>query len=236
MAGGPFASVVPEYVLEKTEADIVIPGNATLTAPLLWREISRGVTSQKRIVQLPSDLKELQRVPRCHYELLDIESYISQKPVNLPGTRHGVAMSQFGCPYRCTFCAHGYQPYCKRSRGRFVEEIRFLVERLSVDLVYIADAEINPTREHMLEICRTMAKFGVNWYACARTDEVDEDLARELYSSGCQELWIGVESHSQKLLDGAGKGFTVEQTERALNELRRAGINVVGFLILGLPG
>jgi radical SAM superfamily enzyme YgiQ (UPF0313 family) len=63
-----------------------------------------------------------------------------------------------------------------------------------------------------------------------------EDTVRHLKASGCAEVWMGVESGSQAILDAMDKGTTLEQIEIARERLRLAGIRACFFLQFGYPG
>lgn len=234
VAGGPFASVAQSYVRRKTGV-VVLPGNGISRVPAAWPKIHQN----RFFSPLPSDretIEQPQTVPRCAYELFPMELYFEHRPVNLPCKRHGLAMSQFGCPFHCGFCASNYQPYCLRDPGRFREEIFYLVYVLRADLIFVTDAEINTTKEHALTIARIMADCHVDWYAMGRTEKIDEELARALAESRCKELWVGVESHAQSILNRASKKTNTQETERVIDILRQAGVKPVGFIVVGLPG
>jgi anaerobic magnesium-protoporphyrin IX monomethyl ester cyclase len=57
-----------------------------------------------------------------------------------------------------------------------------------------------------------------------------------LKRAGCQIVWIGAESGSQKILDAMEKGTRVEQIYEATRRLHAAGIQVGFFLQFGYPG
>jgi radical SAM superfamily enzyme YgiQ (UPF0313 family) len=57
-----------------------------------------------------------------------------------------------------------------------------------------------------------------------------------LRRAGCETVWIGAESGSQKVLDAMEKGTTVEQVREAARRLKAAGIRVAFFLQFGYPG
>jgi radical SAM superfamily enzyme YgiQ (UPF0313 family) len=57
-----------------------------------------------------------------------------------------------------------------------------------------------------------------------------------LKRAGCVEVWMGVESGSQKVLDAMDKGLLVEEVVTATARLRAAGIRVCYFLQFGYPG
>jgi anaerobic magnesium-protoporphyrin IX monomethyl ester cyclase len=57
-----------------------------------------------------------------------------------------------------------------------------------------------------------------------------------LVDSGLEEVWVGAESGSQRILDAMDKGITVEQIARATELLRSKGVRVCFFLQFGYLG
>ena len=64
-------------------------------------------------------------------------------------------------------------------------------------------------------------------------DDGDIDALKR---AGCEILWMGAESGSQKILNAMEKGTTVEQIYEASAKLRARGIKVALFLQFGYPG
>jgi anaerobic magnesium-protoporphyrin IX monomethyl ester cyclase len=69
-----------------------------------------------------------------------------------------------------------------------------------------------------------------------RADQVTAGVATALADSGCQMLWMGAESGSQKVLDAMEKGLSVADIRAANQLLKAAGIAVGVFLQFGYPG
>jgi anaerobic magnesium-protoporphyrin IX monomethyl ester cyclase len=57
-----------------------------------------------------------------------------------------------------------------------------------------------------------------------------------LKRAGCEIVWMGAESGSQKILNAMEKGTQVEQIYEATRRLKAAGIKVAFFLQFGYPG
>jgi radical SAM superfamily enzyme YgiQ (UPF0313 family) len=70
----------------------------------------------------------------------------------------------------------------------------------------------------------------------ARADLLTKESVHALKRAGCAEVWMGVESGSQKVLDAMEKGLRVEEVIVAREYLRREGIRACYFLQLGYPG
>jgi anaerobic magnesium-protoporphyrin IX monomethyl ester cyclase len=56
-----------------------------------------------------------------------------------------------------------------------------------------------------------------------------------LASAGAEEVWIGVESGSQRVLDAMDKGTTTDEVRAATRALKAHGIRACWFLQLGYP-
>jgi radical SAM superfamily enzyme YgiQ (UPF0313 family) len=65
---------------------------------------------------------------------------------------------------------------------------------------------------------------------------VQENYVADLSHSGCETVWMGAESGSQKILDAMDKGTTVEQIRIATHLLKKHGIKPAFFLQFGYPG
>jgi anaerobic magnesium-protoporphyrin IX monomethyl ester cyclase len=70
----------------------------------------------------------------------------------------------------------------------------------------------------------------------SRADLMSEETVASLKRAGCAEVWMGVESGSQKVLDSMDKGLRVAEVEAVRTRLRKAGIRACYFLQFGYPG
>src|SRR5207237_3574256 len=70
----------------------------------------------------------------------------------------------------------------------------------------------------------------------SRVDLMSPDNVRALRRAGCVEVWMGVESGSQKILDAMDKGTRVAQIPKAVANLRKNGIRACFFVQFGYPG
>jgi radical SAM superfamily enzyme YgiQ (UPF0313 family) len=70
----------------------------------------------------------------------------------------------------------------------------------------------------------------------SRADLMTERNIRNLKDAGCVEVWMGVESGSQSVLDAMDKGLRLSNIFTARKGLREAGIRACYFLQFGYPG
>jgi hypothetical protein len=84
-------------------------------------------------------------------------------------------------------------------------------------------------------LCRE--PWGVPWYGFVRITRhlADSDFCNALKRSGCVMLQIGLESGSQKVLDGFCKGIDLKIAPKVFENLKRAGIAAYVYLLFGTP-
>lgn len=70
----------------------------------------------------------------------------------------------------------------------------------------------------------------------SRADLMSEQTVQALKAAGCAEVWMGVESGSQTVLNAMDKGLSLPAVIVARRRLKVAGIRACFFLQLGYPG
>ena len=177
-----------------------------------------------------------------HAELL-AGGYRVAYPVQRRGRlRSAYVLSTRGCPHACTFCSpvemrSRFLPYRVRDVEAVAEELAY-VESLGANVVYFNDDNFLREPERVGALCESILRRGLrlSWLADARVDDVVPTMLPLLRRAGCSTLCLGIESGSQRVLDALRKGITLEQTRSAATAIRRAGIWMVAYVILGSPG
>jgi radical SAM superfamily enzyme YgiQ (UPF0313 family) len=92
---------------------------------------------------------------------------------------------------------------------------------------------------HVREICQLLAAKPyapeLNIWAYARVDTVKAGQLPLLRAAGIRWLALGIESGSEHVRDGADKSLSQLEIIEIVAEIRKAGINVIGNFIFGLP-
>jgi radical SAM superfamily enzyme YgiQ (UPF0313 family) len=70
----------------------------------------------------------------------------------------------------------------------------------------------------------------------SRADLMSESTVSALKRAGCAEVWMGVESGSQKILNAMSKGLVLASVYSARARLEAAGIRACFFIQFGYPG
>lgn len=182
---------------------------------------------------------DLDRWPLPDREIVPIEKYQTAQYQGRKGT---FMLSSRGCPYRCTFCLWPGTMVGRDFRARnpksVVDEMEYLVKQHGVDDIYFDDDTMTIDRERMLEICRLIQEreLDVHWISMGRVDTVDRELLTEMRKAGCDNIYLGVESGSEEILDRLKKGIRLSQVEKAFKLAREAGVKTQAFFMLGGPG
>jgi anaerobic magnesium-protoporphyrin IX monomethyl ester cyclase len=184
-------------------------------------------------------VRDLDSLPRPAWDLVDVEHYRS-----IWMRRHGffsmnVATTR-GCPYHCNWCAKPIygQRYSARSPENVADEIAWLKRTYEPDHLWITDDIFGLKPGWVERFARTLVERNsvVPFKCLMRADGVDERVVTSLVAAGCQTVWVGAESGSQRVLDAMEKGTRVDQIENAARLLHLAGIEVGFFLQFGYPG
>jgi radical SAM superfamily enzyme YgiQ (UPF0313 family) len=145
-----------------------------------------------------------------------------------------------GCPFRCNWCAKPIfgDSYQLRPATDVAAEMRLLKEQYGAEHLWFAD-DIFGLNRHWLEefvLAVENLRCAVPFKIQARADLLTSHAAKALRRAGCSEVWMGVESGSQKVLDAMDKGLRVEEVAAAREHLKQEGIRTCYFLQLGYPG
>jgi anaerobic magnesium-protoporphyrin IX monomethyl ester cyclase len=182
--------------------------------------------------------QDLDRLPHPAWDLLDVEAYRSAWLDAHGEFSWNIATSR-GCPYACNWCAK--PTFGRRYTVRSPEDVALEMQRLK--------REVAP--DH-LWFTDDILGLDVDWI-CAFADEVERANAliaftmqsrvnlmtqmsvSALARAGAREVWLGIESGSQKILDAMDKGTTVEAARASTRLLKAHGIRACWFIQLGYP-
>lgn len=210
-----------------------IPG---LAIPALSSENSSGGV-RKTPPRMPE--RDLSVFPTPAWDLLNVEPYRTAWRAN-----HGYfslnMVSTRGCPYHCNWCAKPTwgQWYAMRVPADVAEEMALLKRTHRPDHLWFADDIFGLRPAWVEEFAHEVEArdAAIPFMIQTRVDRMTEQAVAGLKRAGCGEVWLGVESGSQKILDVMEKGFSVEEVGPVRARLKAAGIKACYFLQFGYPG
>ncbi|MCW5848732.1 MAG: B12-binding domain-containing radical SAM protein [Anaerolineae bacterium] len=204
-------------------------------AGLAWRDVA-GQTVRNGPRPL---LRALDALPFPAWGLVDLPRYRQ-----VWQARHGYFSMNMattrGCPYHCNWCAKPIwgQRYTVRSPQNVAAEMKWLKTAFAPDHIWFVDDifGLKPGWIEQFGQAVQAADAAIPFKCLLRVDLVKDSVVAGLRQAGCQTVWVGAESGSQKILDAMDKGTTVEQIYEAAAKLHGAGIEVGFFLQFGYPG
>lgn len=241
-----------EMYLEKG-ADFIMLGEAELTLVELLNNLSAdnntyelipGIAYKKNDAVVKTAkrniLRDLDSLPFPAWDLIDINPYknLWQKSsgyfsINMGTTR--------GCPFKCNWCAkpiYGNR-YNSRSPEKVVEELIVLKQKYAFGHVWFCDDifGLKPGWVHRFADLVQEKNLRFRFKIQARADLLlQEDYVADLARAGCEEIWMGAESGSQKVLDAMDKGTTIDQIRESTRLIKKFGMEPCFFIQFGYPG
>ncbi|MGE5721283.1 MAG: B12-binding domain-containing radical SAM protein [Sphingomonadales bacterium] len=202
-------------------AGLILPGHGALRT-----------TRPRRAMQ------DLDKLPHPAWDLLDVDRYRSAWTVANGEFSWNMGASR-GCPYACNWCAKPTfgRRYTVRSPEDVVQEMAKLKAQVAPDHVWFTDdifgLDVDWTCAFADEVLRTGAT--IPFTIQSRVNLMTDRNVAALAVAGVREVWLGIESGSQKILDAMDKGATVEAGRAATRMLKEHGIKACWFIQLGYP-
>ena len=185
-------------------------------------------------------MKDLDCLPLPAWDIIDITPYKQTWlqhagffSINIGTTR--------GCPFKCNWCAkpiYGNR-YNARSPQHVINEIKYLSEKFGIDHIWFCDDifGLKPGWVNKFADLAEKENLRFRFKIQSRADLlVQKNYVEALARAGCDNVWMGAESGSQKILDAMDKGITIQQIEQATVLLKKHRIKPSFFIQFGYLG
>lgn len=248
--GGPHIHIYPEETINIPAIDFLVLDEGEITFKELVEALSANQPAKdlsviKGIVFKNGEeiintgyrelIQNLDKLPFPARHLLPYQKYFSVLSSASPIT---TAFSSRGCPYQCTFCnrPHLGKIFRARSAKNVVDEMEEC-QKMSIKEILFYDDTFGVDRQRVSDICEEIKKRNLTifWDIRTRVNTVDEEILNNLKKAGCQRIHYGVEAGTQKILNILKKGITLEQAENAFKITKKAGIQTLGYFMIGSP-
>lgn len=218
--GGIHASMLPDEAA--VHADSLVLGEAEDVWPIALNDFIQGRLQK---TYRGTGRHTLENLPLPRLDLLKKDRYFSTS----------LLMASRGCPHDCHYCSVTTF-WGKGFRYRPVEDVIRELKSLKDRHVYFTDDNLYGNKIYAKKLFKEMIPLKKKW-SCQGDSLIanDAELLKLAAESGCQWIFIGLESISEKNLAQMRKSFNkVHQYKESFKKIHDAGINVFGSFIFGL--
>jgi magnesium-protoporphyrin IX monomethyl ester (oxidative) cyclase len=195
---------------------------------------------EELIVNPPRPLEQdLDNFPMMAYDLLDMETYITNVRHNKEAMREVGMIATRGCPLNCVYCYHVFGKGVRyRSVDSVLSEMEYLIDNYQVESFLFGDECFTARRSWIEEFCNRLIEknWGIEFSCFSRVDTIKEETMELMAKAGCFFMGFGFESGSQKILDEMDKRVTVEQAYNTAMTAAKYFRAVPGTFMFGMPG
>ncbi len=251
LAGGSHATPKYRQCLLEGGADIVVLGEGEETFCELLRHADDLPAARAQIAgiayldqgevrttgQRPL-IEDLDTIPFPARDLIDMDDYVGI--VLRKATPNTEMIITRGCPLRCVFCANpvfrveGGPTVRMRSAANIAAEAEALYQQ-GYREIYMHSDELNVSLPWSIEVCKALAALGhrdLYFQVNLRVLPISEEFVYWMKQANFWLVHFGIESASQRVLDGIKKKMPTEKTLEACRMVSEGGIHVFGFFTM----
>lgn len=245
--GGPHPTLMGGNILEDPNIDLCVRGEGELTIVHLLKGIEKDVVNETIAgISFKRNGMIINNPPREFIENLDdlcfphrFASELLMDYDRYPIEAFNSVLSTRGCPYNCTFCCSRYV-WTRRVRFRspenVVNEINSLRE-MGINRIVFDDDTFGIHDKYLRDLCLAIKNEspGIRWGCEIHANLVKEDNITLMKEAGCDFISLGVESGNNIILSDIRKNITIDEAETAAKLIKKHGIRLAIFFIVGTP-
>lgn len=200
--------------------------------------LGRGIKPQYDFVE------NLDDIPVIELEYIDYKKYNCRSYINKTDTDKieiSIHTSR-GCPFNCVFCANS-KLHGKRirvmSKEKVLATIQYYKEKYGLTLLLIEDDHFLSSKTRALDILQYIADSNVDaeFPNGLSVYQIDDEVARMLSVAKVKLATLAIESGSDFVLkEIIDKPLTTKKIEDAVNHLKKYGVKIHVFVVIGIPG
>jgi len=243
--GGAAVSVMPEALLRYTGASFAVTGDGETVFIKLLERLSEGRSPK----DLPGVSWMEEDIFKSNAQPLSINSCRCWSPdfyhwINVRAYRERLTtvplQTKLGCHFKCIYCTYRKIEGNQYRLSKPEEAVNTIISLASRGYRHIefVDNVFNSPYDHALSICELLAQ--VKHSASLQSLElnplfIDDTLITTMERAGFSGIGITVESASDSVLEGLGKGFSAEHVYKAAETIKRHKIPCVWIFMMGGP-
>jgi radical SAM superfamily enzyme YgiQ (UPF0313 family) len=249
VAGGPQVTASPssaQFGLQSGLFDVVALSEGEETLLNLYNNFSRGQgvpqgipgtmwldSVSGKFCEAERSLMKISEMPAPSFAEMHFEAYQEDEWRTVP-----FQLSR-GCTDKCEFCSEWvfWRRFRPDAPDHAVEKIKELQRDYGADFVIFSDSLLNGVPKRLVEFAERLLteEVKIRWAGFMRA-QMDPETARLLARSGCNDVFVGIESFSDETLELMRKRRTKAQNIEAVEALLGAGIGITAGFVPGFPG
>ncbi len=249
--GGPAVGVMAQGLLRHTGAGLAMVGDGERVFPALLSALERGGNLDDVPGLVRPGRETPIRWPECRGPVdectvrdfarwIDVRAYQRQMAT-------APVQSKRGCPFDCVYCTYNIvegREYRLQGVARVVEAVERLASQGLCDVEFV-DNVFNSPHDHALAICEALAavRAGRANLAPLRLQSMefnpaflDDALLTAMEKAGFVGMGVTVESASDPVLAGLGKGYSARRVQEAAEAVARHTLPCMWMFMCGGPG
>ena len=175
--------------------------------------------------------EEMDKLPVPAYHL-----FPKQKSIKLDAGR--------GCPFHCTYCSTNNffsKKYRIKSVDRIVQEMLTAHQQMNIKHFGFTHDMFTLNKKHIFQLCSKLIYLNntkntnFKWTCSARIDCVNHEMLIQMREAGCQSIFFGIESGSEKIQKSVQKNLDILKVYPIADLCRKIGLNMHASFISGFP-
>jgi len=148
--------------------------------------------------------------------------------------------ASISCPFSCAFCGFPERAGKYQALGaeKIEKELNMIDETGTIKSVTFIDDTFNFPVSRFKDTLKMIIKnrYRFKWRSNLRCQFVDEELVELMKKSGCEGVFLGIESGNNTILKNMNKAAKVEKYLEGIELLKKHEIFTYGSFIIGFPG
>ncbi|GAI90903.1 unnamed protein product, partial [marine sediment metagenome] len=235
--GGSHATAMFEEVWRDGCFDAICIGEGESVILEMVRRVEADEIEGFRFFEAGNFIKDLDTVPLPDRSLIEGDYgrniFVNRKSYNGRGSES--IITSRGCSFNCAFCA-SHSTWNGRTRYRSIDNIVAEIQQIKATGIRqfaIWDDNLTLHKKRCLVLCDELKKLNIIWRCLVRADRLDSDICEALFAAGCKEIWPGIESGDQRVLDFLDKHIDAEDMLEGCRNARRAGLKIKALFMIG---
>lgn len=245
-AGGPHVDIFRDIIYRVTDVfDALVYGEGEETVV----QLTEFVQGRRKLDEVDNVIFEqdgrVTTTPCRRVENLDMLPFPCYDDCVYPAMRGNSKLKVIvldesrGCPFGCYFCIHPIKSGSRlrtKSAERIAEEMDRIMKSVRTRAFRYAGSATPPALAKEIASLLLGRGMKVIYSAFGNPANASLDCFEELSRSGCQSIFFGIESGSERILRGSmGKNLKPRRISEVIEESKRAGIFTVGSVIFPAP-